>query len=374
MALIPHYLPEYVELGGRQVWRPPYTARNAEVFGFVIKADHKTLDGLLTKALNEPAGGAVDYRCTHEHILVTFTTIERLASSDPPDRDAGYLPEKEVAVWCLAGDALAGNRLVWYIPYVFTDSGQTVATGREVYGYPKQIGTFEEDYPHKLLYGGDTTVKGLGIHPFGPDTESIPRPMISVVRHPGQPGEPEDAVIGGTDYDDFELLDEFTTVFGELHVSAELAFGPTPEPSLVITPADAPPPPHDPPPPPWSRRRLLHAIHGRALTEGTFELIIDMVKNPTLVFLKQFRDVSCPTKACYQAVVEAPLAIRAGLNSRFDLLDPARFEIELADWDSHPIATDLGVPPWHGVKPERAFRARFDFDIMLGTEVWRAPT
>jgi hypothetical protein len=371
VALIPHHLPEYVELGGRQVWRPPYTARNAEVFGFVIKADRNALDGLLTKALVEPAGGAVDYRCAHDHIVVTFTRIERLASGDPPDSDGGYLPEKEVAVWCLAADALAGNRLVWYIPYVFTDSGQTVATGREVYGYPKQIGYFEEEYPNNLLHGGDTTVEGLGIDFFGQDTESIRRPMISAVRHPGQPGEPEDAVVGGTDYDGFEFDAEFTTVFGELQVSAGLAFGPTPEPSLVITPADAPPPPRDPPAPPWSRR-LLHAIHGRG---GTVELIVDMVKNPTLVFLKQFRDVSCPTKASYQAVVEAPLAIRVGSAiPPYQILRPERFSIGFADWASHPIASDLGVAAWAGLTPERAFRAQFDFDIMLGTEVWRAST
>jgi hypothetical protein len=33
--------------------------------------------------------------------------------------------------------------------------------------------------------------------------------------------------------------------------------------------------------------------------------MLAMAMNPTLVFLKQFRDVECPTKACYQAIVEA---------------------------------------------------------------------
>ena len=38
----------------------------------------------------------------------------------------------EVSVWCLVADVNAGGRLGWYLPYVFTDSPQTMATGREV--------------------------------------------------------------------------------------------------------------------------------------------------------------------------------------------------------------------------------------------------
>ena len=42
----------------------------------------------------------------------------------------------------------------------------------------------------------------------------------------------------------------------------------------------------------------------------------------------------------------------------------------MADWDSHPIASDLGIAPGTGQTPQFAFRAKFDFDIQLGLEVW----
>ena len=89
--------------------------------------------------------------------------IGRLASGDPHDELRGYLREREVSVWCLVADvAETGptSRLLWYLPYVFTDSGQTVATGREVYGYPKQVGTFDADYPaqKKQLRPGDKLI------------------------------------------------------------------------------------------------------------------------------------------------------------------------------------------------------------------------
>ena len=61
--------------------------------------------------------------------------------------------------------------------------------------------------------------------------------------------------------------------------------------------------------PAWAGRRVLDTLLGRGRIEGADDLIAEMIESPTLVFLKQFRDASCPTKACYQAIVEAPLAV-----------------------------------------------------------------
>ena len=118
---------------------------------------------------------------------------------------------------------------------------------------------------------------------------------------------------------------------------------------------------------------MLDTLLGRGVTESADDLIAEMVENPTLVFLKQFRDVSCPTKACYQAIVEAPLAIHLSTAS-YEALDPQAFTITVEEWASHPIASELGLHAGSPLTPELAFRAEFDFDIQLGLEVWRAPT
>jgi hypothetical protein len=367
--VIPRNLPDYVERGGRQVWRPPYTARGAELFGFVLQAGHGAIDELLARDLVEPAQGAVDYRCANDRIVVVFAQIERLASDDGRDRDRGYLSEREVSVWCLAADVTAGARLVWYLPYVFVDSGQAVASGREVYGYPKQMGRFPNTFPRELAEGGTTIVEAPAIDPFGPDVKAEPRPMITVERLAQKPG--DEAVVreGAVAFDAF--LDEFRA---RLTVSDDLPFGPAPPQSAVITPITSPPPSGagPPPRPPWAARRPLHRLRGRGLALDSVELIVDMVADPTLVFLKQFRDASCPTKACYQAVLEAPLAVHP-LTARYRELSADLFEITVADWASHPIATELGIEP-ATQHPELAFHASFDFDIELGFEVWRAPT
>jgi Acetoacetate decarboxylase (ADC) len=365
VTLVPQeHLPEYIELGGRQVWRAPYTARNATVWAFAVKADRAKIDALLRKALVEPAGNHVDYRCAHDHVLITFSDIGEMASGEPPDKDCGFQREQELSIWCLVADMHSG-RLVWYLPYVFTDTGQTVAGGREVYGYPKQMGDFSDGFPRNLDVGGDTGVEALAIDPFGPQEEAVSCEMITVTRRRTTRNEPETVPIGAT------LFDEYSNLFqGETRASDDLPSGRKPPVKAVITPLDAPPPRRLPPPPPWARR-VIDSLQGIGLRGAPPDLVWHMANNPTLVFLKQFRDASCPTKACYQAIIEAPLAIHLTQGSYLPL-NPDLFEITIGNWASHPIAAELGIISPR--KPTGAFRAKLEFDIQLGYEVWRAPT
>ena len=92
-----------------------------------------------------------------------------------------------------------------------------------------------------------------------------------------------------------------------------------------------------------------------------------------VVFLKQFRDVECPTKACYQAVVEANINVVAlhGANLR----ETAGQTVTVHQYDSHPLAHDLlGASATTTLPCEAAFTVDLDFVIDTGVEVWRAPT
>ena len=361
--MIPERLPEYVDRGGRQVWRPPYTARGAEVFGFVVQCDQEAIDRLLRRDLVEPSRGAVDYRCAHDHVMVVFAKIGELSSDERRDSQRGYVSECEVAVWCLAADVLAGGRLLWYLPYVFVDSGQAAASGREVYGYPKQMAEFEGNFPESLAKPGTTTVQAQAIASYGRDQEAVLQPMISATRAKGAG-------------DDGSELDALRQLFvGGLGVDTTLPFGARPRPSATITSLDAPPPraAQQRTPAAWAARRVIDTLSGRGLRFGAERLVLDMMASPMLVFLKQFRDVACPTKACYQAVVEAPLGVHAG-GAQYHPLDAQLYQIVFGNYDSHPIADELGVKADKPLQAAFAFNARFDFDIELGYEVWRAPT
>jgi hypothetical protein len=166
-------------------------------------------------------------------------------------------------------------------------------------------------------------------------------------------------------------LAAFTSLFaGAIRVSDDVPSGPPPQPSAVITASDAPAPPSAAPPQPWVRR-VLDLIGGgvRLAEEGI--LIADMVANPTLVFLKQIRDIACSTKACFQAVTEASFTVTP---VSYEELDRDNFTVTVEDWASHPMATELGLPAGTPIQPRRAFRAGLNFQSELGYDAWRAPT
>ena len=366
--MTPHNLPDYVEVGGRQVWRPPYAAESAEVFGFVLDCDRVAIDELLLRDLVEPAVGAVDYRAAADSLVVLFTAIDRLVSREDPDRLRGYVRELEASIWCLAADVLEGGRLVWYLPYVFTDAGQAIASGREVYGYPKQAGSFGPGFLDALSNGGIAAVEAPAIDPFGPNQPATPRPMLTAERLAASGAASPVVDAGASAFASLQgLLGDVVGIFDVPH-------GPPPPVSAAITPAGAPPPAKPVPiQPPAIARRVINRITGRSLKGSPDELVAEMVTNPTLVFLKQFRDATCPTKACYQAIVEAPLAVHA-TGASYEQLDPSLFTVTVEDWASHPVATDVGLAAATPLVPTHAFRAEFDFEILLGLEVWRAPT
>jgi hypothetical protein len=363
----PSNLPDYVERGGEQVWRPPFSAREADLYGFVVAADKAAIDEMLMHDLVAPSGGAVHYRCAHANVMVTFGDIRREGSLDQTDCRRGYISEREVSIWCLVADVMAGGRLLWYLPYIFTDSEQTISTGREVFGYPKQLGFFDQNFPAALGEdGGTTAVQALAIDPFGPDSQAIRREVISVSRQPG-PGTPRSKPSPDKESFAQEVERAYHGGFAVDHSRP----GPSPpRRSAVITAAGEQPqaPPPARPPRPWIRG-AWSALQGISLNAAPFELIMDMVTNPTLVFLKQFRDVSCSTKACYQAIVEAPIEFHD--LEAYEPLDASLFELTFQSWASDPIAEELGIDP-RTATPAEAFHAKFGFDIQLGEEVWRA--
>lgn len=366
--MIPQTLPEYVERGGRQVWRPPYTARGANLYGFVLTADQSAIDELVQRDLVAPAGGILDYRCAHPNVIVSFAEIHALGSGDPVDKLRGVLPEREVAIWCLISDVNVADRLLWYIPYVFTDSGQTVASGREVYGYPKQAGVFSDPFVSALQTGGATAgVQALAIDPYGPTSVATMRPMISASRVAGLSATPTGIAAAPDPVG--ELLNWFP---GAVQVDTTLPSGPPVPGSAAIKSVGAPPPPGPPPVPPWITG-IFNTLQGKSLSLDSDSLIAALIASPSVAFLKQFRDVSCPTKACYQAVIEAPFSLDM-TSAKYEALDPTQFAVQIEDYASQPMASDLGLAADVELRPDRAFHASFSFDIELGLEVWRAPT
>ena len=349
--------PRYVERGGEVVYRAPFVGRGARMYCFLLRAGMHELSRMLDRYLNEPSGGAVDFRPVAPFVMLNFNDVDIVASADPVDMMIGGMREQEVILWTLAFD-VRRNRLASFIPYIFVDSGVVMANGREVYGFPKQFGVFKIEPPN------DFSVAAFALRRFAPDSIARMEPVISVTstrrsaRAAGQVRWKgfEELVrhVGGVAFPDGHAIAAERPLAVRTVLTPRSGSQPRKNSGVALHPA--------------SRESSLPLGLG-----GEAAALVNIVESllegdVPAVFLKQFRDISDPTRASYQAIVEASARLQS---FRGGGLLPGEYSVEVADLDAEPIRRELGFLPGP-IKPELSFWLEIDFEMETGIELWRA--
>ncbi|MEA2331307.1 MAG: hypothetical protein QOH58_1445 [Thermoleophilaceae bacterium] len=315
-------LPSYVEFGGRATAPAPFACEGGQLQGLLLGGDGVKIAKLVDTMFNVPAGRGVDYRAVGSQVMLLIGDFARVTSLTPPFDRWGAVRETQASFWIpvLAGRKVEGffvaERLLLAVPYVLVDNPMSYLGGRETFGYAKTMGRFDPPSgrgPQIALqaFGGNFgRNEGAAWHPFlevnaGAQTRAAPGEPVSgplaLLRH----------LIG----DIPSLSDAGEVVLGDVQLTAGL---------------------------------LADMIEGRV----------------GQVFLKQFRDATDGTRACYQAVVEAPVQIQnvQTAASQWD------WSVRVHPLDSHPIGDELGI----GDQPaELAFDIDIDFVVERGREVGR---
>jgi hypothetical protein len=255
--------------------------------------------------------------------MMMMGNFARISSLTQPFDRWGSVGETQASLWIpvLAGRDLGGifvaERLLMAVPYVFVDNPMSYLGGREDYGYAKVMARFDPapglaDHVTMEVFGGD----------FGRAEGADWRKLVELnsggarrtpQQRPEQTGTMPlvELLIGG----------QTQLAQGQDVVLADLT-----------------------------------------LTSG---LIDDLFAGRmTQIFLKQFRDTADGTRACYQAVVEAPIQIKHVSYA----LTERDWSIQLHPLDSHPIDRELGVTSQQAAI---ALDMQIDFVLENGYEVGR---
>ncbi|HTU92878.1 MAG TPA: acetoacetate decarboxylase family protein [Gemmataceae bacterium] len=304
--------PKYIPRGGEQVFEPPYIAEGVQFFGFVVTADTAKLQSICDRYLNGPSG-TQDFAPLVPYVMFVFNKLGKLYAKNPPDFNRGWYSEQEAAVWMPVWDNKRGKAL-WHHPYMIVDSSYAMAMGREIYGFPKEIGWFEvpdgPDAPTEML------VKTVVVKTLTHDCQAK-REILFQAR----------LASGGksSSVPNFEELRDLT--------------------DLLKAASD--------------RLRFRDRISDKDLST------LWTVPIP-MVFLKQFRDAVHPKYACFQKVQETTPEMTRLLSLPRIYLN--RYEIVFADWASHPVRADLGLPDG-AIPVDLAFWTQFDFEIGVCQEI-----
>lgn len=315
-------LPVYVDDGrGWPVFRGPYSQRDAQLAALLLPADVGALQTLCDTYFNTPADGAVEYVPFGPYVMLVYADM-RIQSLDARDCELGGFRETEVGFWVpvRARRRVAGvgvvDHLAWFLPYIFVDNAYAIATGREVYGFSKTFGRFSR-------------------------VEQIQKPEFSLDVWGSETGEA----------DETGQLYPLLTVQALAKVVADA--------SGVWSSWDA------------ARSALIHWLFAAwSPPTGDAASWLHQLERMPLVFLKQFRDAAEADKACYQAIIEAPIALKTFYGGG---MVPGEYAVRLHSLASHPLAEVLGLQTdARGVaRTLSTFWLHLDFELALGTEVWR---
>ena len=320
---------KYFEFGNRLVGHGPYLHSKVKLHSFGLEADKARIQLLLDRMFAEPSGGEMHYRALSSKIFVTFANIGEVRSDTEPNR--GFLPEVDVAMWIIAMRKNNPLRLRWIPVYLFVDSAPAMGAGREVYGFPKQIGRFEipGHAPADERFSATTYV----IPSYGAQSTGSWEPVLEF--------EPDRGVLAATDASPAEDATRATDASPEWQDAKQgfTAF----------------------------QQRFLPDIPEED-DEVVSSLGAALKLKVTMAFLKQFPEIHDTRLACYQSIIEASASVEGWRRGGFT---ESRFRGRALSYSTHPFLEELGLAPdWQDVG--RGMWVDYDFRMHLGNTVWRA--
>jgi hypothetical protein len=312
----PDSAPDYIDAeSGFPVFRGPYLQKDAQLAAFLFPADLAALTTLCAQTLNTVPSSPFEYIPLMPNLLVIYADM-LVSSMDERDSKVGLIPETEVGFWLLTvamqktATGTVPHHLAWFIPYLLVDEGNAIATGREVYGFNKQAATFGKVLD---IQTPQFSTDVLGFQYFAPEAIAQKERLLEVYSSAPHPPKSQ--------WNDWETA--------KSNLSGMLL--------------------------PQVRNDLGEGIVAFATQAA--------LQNIPLVFLKQFRHAADPQKACYQAIIEAPLQLKTFHSGGFF---SQAHEMNLRSLESHPLAQKLGV------KEQQASNMgvwlKVDFILGLGTE------
>jgi hypothetical protein len=310
-------LPDYADNGtGFPVFRGPYFQKDARLAAFIFNSDLESLTTLCDQTLNVSGAFKYKYAPLTSRLLLVFADM-LVSSRDERDAQVGFIPETEVSFWVLTvamQKTPGGNvphHLAWFLPYLLVDEGNSIATGREVFGFNKLTAQFHK--PEKIQKP-EFTADVLGFKTFGTNSIAQREPLLEL------------SALSSTDLTRPSNLESIKN-----KIADELF-------------------------------KNMHTGLGSGFVESAARFVNDHIP---LVFLKQFRDAQNTHKACYQRLVEAPLKVELFYEGGFF---PEPYRLHIADLASHPLAQSLGLKA-AGRRSTLGAWMRVDFMLGNGVEL-----
>jgi uncharacterized protein with NAD-binding domain and iron-sulfur cluster len=292
---------------GLSVACQPFDFTDAQMASFMLDCGAQQLNALLDTYLNTPSQGRYDYRCLAadgKALAVMIMAQMTVDVRNPDGQLYGSERYSELSFWIPCYDRQAWQQRrefkpALFLPFLFPDSFTAIATGREMFGFRKQLAQFS--YPSGKLdpLHPSFTASTVGFKTFGADSKGQPYNIVSL------------APAGGE-----SLLQKLE---GEAEDAAE---------------------------------QLISRYFGKKWScSETGELLGDIandfLEHCPAVFLKQFPSIGDARAAELSTIASAPFKLLKFRSAGvwLDGLQPQKFALRFEKLASHPFVELLGLTP-----------------------------
>jgi hypothetical protein len=286
---------------------PPYTFPDVLINSFRLKVSLDALTAICDDLLNigDPNDRGFEFRPVFPFVDLEVLSYPRMEYALFPW--AGYVSQLECCVRIFVMKYINCHGWVWpdgeiaiFCPFVIVNNPWSAFAGRDVLGYPKLIGNFTEF----SASDPSMTIKTEVFRQLFKKQKSTCEPIVTVAKAPkgAKEIEPPGRKWPWGQIDD-DLLDAAERILGKAFV-----FDPD----------------------------FFEAVQ-----------------------MKQFRDATLPFNACYQAILQALMAIEA--SGEFAKLPPAR--VTLNDYATFDLAKRLGLPSGQPLTPISQFHFKCSFSL-----------
>jgi Acetoacetate decarboxylase (ADC) len=317
-------------------FRPPYRITGVEALSAVRGIDREAAQQWVDETLNwRPPGQEPKPEFTALPVaFVIFMKMAEMRSIHAPHYDWGSVSESEMVVtlplleWDNRG-LPSPPKLCFYPIVLCLDSGPALISGREAFGFPKIMGQVE--------IGADRGEARCEVATFPGDPFTRRNQLLLSLSQAADSAEERPAVIH----------DSFSTCLVEM-VREELMG------NLRRSRIDD----------------ILRARWGRGILnlglEGLVAVLEKLEVSQDFVFLKQFRDVERPDRACHRSVASCPLEFS---NLTHLSREAGDWVLEVPDHRSSALLKRIGLSSGSIGAP---LRAHFQIDLSLGKTLWSA--
>ena len=371
-------LPPFIGLGGTVEYSPPIVVKGCRMYAFVMPADRAALDRAFHARFTEPSQGAVMAVSAAPFVMFYASVIPAITLRD----NVGWYRERETGVLMFGVD-LVTNRLFTTLDYLFVDSGQAMANGREIFGFPKHLGRLspeggwlDDPDSSRPTHGPEyLSMETLGVEKFGVDAWAAPTELWRLERSGDGLTSPLSGAAEAFNHASAAIRNSTPTsdtlIGSELRPFADMADG-----DPLGTSAPYYPPlgeggslsldlhAYEPTDPLRQARMPLPPDRWAGLSFNLFEQLAQ--NELATLLLKQIRSATTPGRAAYSAILE----LEAARTMRSVGLLGGDYTLHVTEMDSAPMAETFG---WHDpVQSLFSMYTEYDFVYSHGRTLWSA--